>query len=141
MIRRAGAGDFGAVTELLHELGRSRVVDLDACRSVYEQQLAEGAAHLIALVDDVPVGFCSLHFRSRLNEVSPQAWIPDLIVTSSARRQGVARALLTEADRLAREAGCHGLTLESGHHRAEAHRLYEASGMKNAGFYFTKGVN
>ena len=53
----------------------------------------------------------------------------------------MARALLGEAERLAREAGCHGMTLESGHHRAEAHRLYEAFGMTNAGFYFTKGAN
>ena len=129
------------MSALLEELGRSVVSDEAACRAVLEQQLAEGAAHLLALVDGVPVGFCSLHFRSRLNEVSPQAWIPDLIVTASARRQGVARALLSEAERLAAEAGCHGLTLESGHHRREAHRLYEAFGMTNAGFYFTKGAN
>ena len=125
----------------MEELDRSPAVDRDGCRRVYEQQLAEGAAHLLAFLDGEAVGFCSLHFRSRLNEPTPQAWIPDLIVTASARRQGVARTLLAEAERLAREAGCHGLTLESGHHRAEAHRLYEAFGMTNAGFYFTKGAN
>ena len=58
---------------------------------------------------------------SRLNHPTPDGWIPDLVVTASARRRGAARALLTEAERVCRERGCWSLTLESAFHRTEAH--------------------
>ena len=44
------------------------------------------------------------------------------------RRRGAARALLDACAEECRRRGCHVLTLESGHHRAEAHRLYESYG-------------
>ena len=54
--------------------------------------------------DGEVIGFCSLHFRERLNYPTPDAWVPDLIVTERARRRGAARLLLEEAERRARDA-------------------------------------
>ena len=87
-----------------------------------------------------PVGFCSLHFRDRLNYSTPDAWVPDLIVAPAARRHGVARVRLEEAERLARARGCWQLTLESAHFRTDAHHLYLAFGMEDAGKYFRKAL-
>ena len=84
------------------------------------------------------VAFCSLHYRSRLNYPTPDAWIPDLIVTFSERGKGTARALLGEAERRARERGCWALTLESGYQRKEAHALYLSLGLEDKGLYFGK---
>jgi GNAT superfamily N-acetyltransferase len=141
-VRAAVADDFEAVTALLEELGRARVTEdtRDGCLAMFERHLRdEGAAHLVAEDDGgAVVGFCSLHFRDRLNYSTPDAWIPDLIVTQSARRRGAARALLEEAERLARERGCWMLTLESAHHRTEAHALYRAFGMTDSGKDFNK---
>lgn len=47
-------------------------------------------------------------------------------------------ARLLEELGLARERGCWQLTLESGYPRKEAHVMYEALGMSNAGYYFSK---
>jgi GNAT superfamily N-acetyltransferase len=141
-VRLADAGDFDRVTALLEELGRDKVTDetRDACRAVFEEHVADGEAqHLVACdPDDEVIGFCSLHFRERLNYPTPDAWVPDLIVTERARRRGAARALLAEAERRAQTRGCWMLTLESAHFRKEAHRLYEAFGMQNAGLSFFK---
>lgn len=141
-VRPADADDFDAVTALLEELGRPRVSadTAAAARAVYDAQIDDPAAeHLVAEDDDgAVVGFCSLHFRERLNHASEQAWIPDLVVAPGARRRGVGRALLAEAERRARERGCHDLTLESSHHRSEAHALYEAVGMAAPGLFFGK---
>ena len=140
-IRRAEARDFPAVTALLEELGRARVTPetREGARAVYEAQLeSEEAAHLVAELDGEPVAFCSLHFRGRLNHPTPDAWIPDLIVTEAARRRGIARSLLEEAERIARERGCWSLTLESGYDRRDAHQLYAAYGMTDMGKYFGK---
>jgi GNAT superfamily N-acetyltransferase len=141
-IRAARRDDFEQVTRLLELLGRPQVpaaVEED-CRAVYEAQIVDPTAHHIVAEDTAGIiGFASLHFRSRLNQPTEEAWIPDLIVAEEARRQGVGRALLEEAERRARERGCHGMTLESGYRRAEAHHMYRQFRMRDDGKYFVKG--
>ena len=140
-VRPAGTDDFDRVTELLEELGRALVTDAthDQVHALYLRHLEDDrASHLVVEDDDGVIAFCSLHFRDRLNYPTPDAWIPDLIVTESARRRGAARALLEEAERIARERGCWQLTLESGYPRALAHKLYASTGMTDAGKYFKK---
>jgi GNAT superfamily N-acetyltransferase len=139
-VRPASAGDFEAVTALLEELGRPVVSNRDSGRAVYERQLADSSAPHLVAEDSAGrvIGFCSVHLRSRLNHLTPEAWVPDLIVTESARRQGVATALLGEAERIAREHGCHALALESAHFRKPAHAAYTAFGMDQPGLTFVK---
>ena len=143
-VRRAEPGDFGPVTALLEELGRAKVTaqTREAAKQVFEAQLEEpGSGPLVVEDAGELIACCSLHFRPRLNRATPDAWIPDLIVTERARRRGAARALLEEAERRARERGCWALTLESGYAREEAHVLYEAFGMTKDGYYFGKSLN
>jgi GNAT superfamily N-acetyltransferase len=141
-VRPARSGDFARVTELLEILGRAVVTpDTEAeCRRLFEAQVA-GSESCPLVVEDAAgavVACCSLHFRPRLNRPTPDAWIPDLVVDPAARRLGAGRAMLAEAERLARERGCWQLTLESGYQRREAHAMYEAFGMANEGYYFGK---
>ena len=141
-VRQARAGDFERVTELLGILGRAEVTSQTEaeCRRVFEAQVVGLESAPLVVEDDAGrvIAFCSLHFRPRLNRAAPDAWIPDLIVDPHTRRRGAGRALLEEAERLARNRGCWQLTLESGYQRAEAHAMYEAFGMENAGYYFGK---
>ncbi|HEY8867238.1 MAG TPA: GNAT family N-acetyltransferase [Solirubrobacteraceae bacterium] len=143
-IRPAVISDYGRVTELLELLGRPRVRNEDyaACRDVFAAQLEDPETlHLVAVDShDDAVGFCSLHFRSRLNRPDLQAWVPDLIVQDAARGRGTARALLQEAERIARERGCGTITLESGYERSAAHLLYRAAGMEDGGKFFRKSL-
>ncbi len=142
-VRRAQATDFGRVTELLEALGRARVThdSYANARQVYFDQLEDpNACHLVAIDNGAVVGFCSLHFRSRLNHTAPQAWIPDLFVDRASRGRGTAKTLLIEAERISRERGCYELTLESGYERSEAHLLYSAAGMQDAGKFFRKAL-
>jgi GNAT superfamily N-acetyltransferase len=143
-VRSAEPSDFDAVVRLLVRLGRPEVTDetRDRCRSIHESQLADPAAdHLVAEDEGgAIVGFCSLHYLDRLNYVTPQAWVPDLIVDEDKRSAGVGRALLEEAERRARERGCWVLTLESAHWRTDAHRFYETFGMTDAAKAFVKAL-
>jgi GNAT superfamily N-acetyltransferase len=141
VVRRAEERDFEPVTRLLAELGRPDVgpADEPEAREVYLRHIGRAdAASLVAVNDeDEIVGFCSLEFRDRLNRRTEQAWIPDLIVTESARSTGAGRALLEAAFDVARERGCYELTLESGWAREVAHRFYEIAGMTRDGYFFT----
>lgn len=61
----------------------------------------------------------------------PGSWYVDaLAVTEQERRRGVARALLDDATRLAREGGAVGVALDTGLENTAAQALYEACGFE-----------
>jgi hypothetical protein len=95
VIRTAQPDDFGPVTRLLERLGRPAVTPRNraAVKEIYNAQLTDSAtSHLVAVTGrDRVIGFCSLHFRARLNHHQPQAWIPDVIVDEGERGRGVRR--------------------------------------------------
>ena len=132
-IRLAGPEDADDVLALLAALGRPAVAeDASGQRDVFAAHLAEPAARVFLAEDGGRVvGVASLWIRPRLNWTTPEAWLPDLYVDPAARRRGHARALLQACADEARAHGCHRLILESGHQRAEAHRLYESFGFEH----------
>ncbi len=139
-VRRITDGDFVAVSSLLAQLGRPAVTagTEAATREVFGRIVADADAYpMLAEVDGVPVGFCSLHFRERFNHPTREAWVPDLIVSEATRGTGAGKALLQAAIAEARQRGCHNLTLESGYIRQVAHRFYAMQGMTDAGKFFT----
>ncbi|MDQ3875869.1 MAG: GNAT family N-acetyltransferase [Actinomycetota bacterium] len=134
-VRPATPADADEVLALLAELGRPAVaVDPAPQREVFLDHLAADEAAVFVADDGGHVaGVVSLWIRARLNWTSPEAWIPDLYVAERFRRRGLARALLDACAGVARRHGCHRLVLESGHHREDAHRLYERYGFAHAG--------
>lgn len=132
--------DFEASTRLLAELGRPAPTEekLEALRRTYAQHVGRSdTGSRLALLDGQPVGLISLEFRQPIFTTTPQAWIPDLVVTESARGRDIGAALLDAAFAEALERGAYAAALESGHHRAVAHRLYVAAGMTDVGSFST----
>ena len=134
-VRHARAEDADAVLALLAELGRPAVApDPAPQRAVLLAHLDHPDGTLfVAEEDGEVVGCASLWIRPRLNWTTPEAWLPDLVVTASRRRRGAARALVDACAAEGRRRGCHALKLESGHERADAHALYEALGFEDFG--------
>src|SRR5256885_12224119 len=145
VVRPAPPGHCGPATRLLERLGRPTVTPRNraAVKEVFNTQLTDpSSSHLVAVTGrDRVIGFCSLHFRTRLNHDEPQAWIPDVIVDEGERGRGVAPALLGEAERRARERGCSDVVLESSYNRKEDHLLYVGAGMTDAGKFFRKRLD
>jgi ribosomal protein S18 acetylase RimI-like enzyme len=121
------------VLALMEGLTRPPVAtDPQPQRDVFLRHLEDPDATIfVAELDGSVAGAASLWVKPRLNWVTRQAWIPDLYVDPAFRRRGAARALLDACVDEARARGCHVLVLESGHHRAEAHALYEAYGFQH----------
>jgi len=63
-------------------------------------------------------------------------YVDDLITLPGHTRRGYAGVLLQHLKEQAREAGCSGLHLDSGHARHTAHRLYMNQGMHIPGYHF-----
>jgi GNAT superfamily N-acetyltransferase len=145
IVRSLASADFEAVTALLQVLGRPEVTNANVApaRDVFDAQLADELADHVVAEDDAGrvVGFCSLHYRTRLNQPTLEAWVPDLIVAEDVRSTGVGAALLAEAQSRARERGCHQLVLESAYFRTRAHAFYEREGMTDAGKTFFRALD
>jgi ribosomal protein S18 acetylase RimI-like enzyme len=133
IVRPAEPRDADAVLALMEGLTRPAVAENpQPQREVFVAHLDHNDALVcVAEVEGQVAGAASLWIQPRLNWTSPQAWIPDLYVEPAFRRRGVARALLDACVTEARRRGCHRLVLESGHHRTEAHQLYEAYGFEH----------
>ena len=129
-VRVAERRDADRVLQLMEELTRPAVAaDPQPQRDVFLAHLAHPKCRVyVAEFDGDVGGAASLWIQPRLNWTTPQGWIPDLYVDTAFRRRGATRALLDACAEECRRRGCHVLTLESGHHRAEAHRLYESYG-------------
>ena len=142
IVRRAQASDAEAVLALMAGLGRPAVAtDPREQADVFLAHLENpDAAVFVAELDGTISGAVSLWFRPRLNWTTPEAWVPDLYVDPAFRRRGAARELLDACVQAARERGCHCLVLASGHHRAEAHQLYESYGFKHSARVYWLGL-
>lgn len=136
--RRATAQDADEILALMAELGRPPVApDPSAQREVVLAHLAHPDGLILVVDGDGELaGAASLWFRPRLNWVTPEAWLPDLVVRAAYRRRGVATALLDACVAEARARSCHALKLESGYDRAEAHLLYEGYGLEAFGLAY-----
>jgi ribosomal protein S18 acetylase RimI-like enzyme len=133
IVRDAEPRDADDVLRLMEELTRPPVAD-DAGpqRDVFLGHLDDPDCRIyVAELDGQVAGAVSLWIQPRLNWTTPQGWIPDLYVDPAFRRRGAARALLDACAAECRRRGCHVLVLESGHHRSEAHQLYEAYGFEH----------
>ena len=143
-VRAARGDDYDRVHALLELLGRPALTEgtaLDA-RAIYERQVHDPDTHHLVAEDagGRVVGFCSLHFRRRLNHATEEAWIPEVFVLESARGTGVASSMLDEAERRARDRGCHALVTEAEYRDAVAHDLFRRRRMRDAGKVFRKAL-
>ena len=128
---RAELGDVDRIVPLFDAYRRfyRERSDPEGARAFLTDRLTRGESVIfLAIVDGAAAGFTQLY--PSFSSVSMQRlWIlNDLFVDPSARRAGVARALLERAERWAVETGAKGLTLGTQITNAAARRLYEACG-------------
>jgi len=90
-------------------------------------------AHLVAELNGSVVGYIRLKPPTRLPENAHVMQVQGLAVDPSARRRGVAAALLTEAMQLLRERGTRKLTLRVLSTNTAAIALYERLGFVREG--------
>ena len=68
-------------------------------------------------------------------------YVDDLVTTASARSEGYGGQLVAWLRHEANEQGCKVLHLDSGTHRAEAHKFYFDQGFKIASFHFSQQLD
>ena len=135
-VRRATASDLEALSRLYVQLAgdvvESGPAPPERAAEVFELIEADGRRTLlVAEADGAVVGSVDLLVVANLTHRGrPWAIIENVIVDESARRTGAGRALMTEAHRLAADAGVYELQLMSNLRRAGAHQFYESLGYR-----------
>lgn len=130
-ITRAGPADLDALSVLFDGYRQfyGQPSDLPRARDWLRSRLRVGeSVVLVAKRGEKTVGFAQLYpmFSSVR---TARTWIlNDLFVDSTARRKGVARALLDAAAAFAREDGAAGISLETTRDNDAARALYRAAG-------------
>jgi GNAT superfamily N-acetyltransferase len=135
-VRQAAPDDLDSIVMVLGELQipPTTVADTDAWNAMLGQN---GRTILIAEREGDPVGTADLWIApTLLHGAVPRAFVNYVAVLSSARRNGVGRALMQDAHRRAVEAGCRDVLLMSGDHRPDAHRFYDALGYERCAVGF-----
>jgi GNAT superfamily N-acetyltransferase len=124
-IRRMAETDAEVVATLARELGYPNEIESirERIRAISDLDL------LLVAVDatDRPIGFIQAH-RVCIIEVGFRVEILGLVVSSSARRGGIGRGLIDEAERWAKSIGAEAISVRSNTKRTEAHLFYPALG-------------
>lgn len=133
-ITRAALDDLDALAPLFdaYRMFYAQESDPALARGFLCERLrrAESVVFLATLDDDIPAGFIQL-YPTFSSVRAARTWIlNDLFVAPSARRCGVARALLDAAAAFAREDGAIRLELETTPDNATAQALYRAAGWR-----------
>lgn len=128
-VREARPGDAAVIAgfvDLLASLDGGR----SPCTPAFavEHLARENTTVLLAELDGVAVGLLSYSLSSSLYHAGPGAMIEELAVRPSARRQGVADALMAEALRRFRNAGCKEASVSTGLENDAAGALYRKHG-------------
>lgn len=85
----------------------------------------EAARYLLATMDGTPVGCCAVQPLD-----GGESELKRMYVVPAARGRGVARRLMTEAERLAARLGATSMKLETGPRQPEAIAVYERAGFR-----------
>ncbi len=136
-VRPAVVADIPALLDLYAQLAEGFASGPQLSVAEAEANFAGIAADpdrtlLVATIDGSVAGTVDLLIvrPSLTHRGHPWAAVENVVTGSRFRRQGVGRALMEEAVRRARAAGCHRLQLISRMERMEAHAFYRAIGME-----------
>jgi len=99
----------------------------------------ECEGYKLAYIEDTKGVVAVAGFRINTNLfMGKHLYVDDLVTTQSARSQGYGGQLLAWLRYEANEQGCKVLHLDSGTHRAQAHKFYFEQGFTIASFHFSQ---
>lgn len=137
VLRKAGPDDAAGVAGLLETLGYPCTSEEARARLL---AIAEDNAQQVIVVDwhgDL-LGLLAIDLMYYLPLGAITCRITALSISTSARRQGIGRWLLKEAESRAREAGAARIELTTASHRESAHAFYRACGYEESSLRFLK---
>jgi len=146
IVREASNKDVPIILGLLYDLGRPKPQkdsDVDTFRKLITKYISDSdKIILVAIIDDMKiVGMTSVMYLPRLNQISLEMYIPELIVDEKYQNQGIGKKLIHFCIALAKKKQCHRIRLESGNQRKDSHQFYEHLGFEQCALSFTQNLD
>ena len=134
-IRRATPDDAAKVFSLASDLSTSFDVEERRFEASYQQVLTDDHALLLVVEDDKEVvGYCLGFDHPTFFANGRVAWVEEMMVSSSHRRKGVGRSLMTAFERWSAGRGAKLVALAT----RRAAEFYRAVGYEESATYFRK---
>jgi GNAT superfamily N-acetyltransferase len=136
ILREAALADVPALVPLMATLGYP--TDEARLRRGFAAILADPSYRTVLAEDEgAVVGLVGMRSGLRY-EAGAFVQLAALVVADGHQGRGVGSALVGEVEAWARAQGAELITLNSGHHRSDAHRFYEGLGYQATGLRFSK---
>lgn len=141
-VRSPALADSGAITELLEQLGypctEEQVVARLGALPSPGQPLVLVADLWLGTRRTVVAGLLAVELGCYFHRDARHAHVTALVADRRYRHRGVARALVAEAQAIARRAGCQVMHLRTNRSRDDAHSFYRALGFEETHLTFDK---
>jgi PhnO protein len=140
MYRKATFSDCARIYDLICDMER-RELPFDRFRKIYRDQLIN--RHFYCLVNDQDgrvIAVLNMRFEEQLHHAEFIAEIMEFAVEAAFRNQGIGKAMLEEACRIAGEQGCSQIEVACNQLRKDTHRFYLREGMHNFHYKFSKSL-
>jgi ribosomal protein S18 acetylase RimI-like enzyme len=137
-IREADSVDAEAIARLLAELGYDARPDDVAERIARLARLGEPV--LLARRGDETLGCLTWHVTPNIHRPYPVGRITMLVVTASARRHGIGRALMRAAEERLIARGCGLVEVTSNAKLRAAHAFYRRLGFERTSYRFARAI-
>ena len=135
-IRDAKPGDAPDLVRLMKLLEHD--VDAKGVRKRIAALARQKLPQLVATLDKQVVGLAGIHSMVAIHRDQPVGRITILVVDEKARRLGIARQLVEEAERRLRKLGCGMVEVTSNDSLAAAHAFYRHMGYDRTSIRFMK---
>ena len=140
IIREAIKQDISDILLLLYDLGRPKPCDSDVYtfEKLVTQYITDSDKQILVATDESKIlGMLSMMFLPRLNRVTHEMYVPELVVLKKYQNQGIGKKLLDYCITISKEKKFHRMRLESGNIRQESHQFYKHLGFEQSAFSFT----
>ena len=138
---RAAMEHKNIVYQLLCELENGKP-NLKLFEETYSNNLSDDSIYyLLAINENVAVGFASLHIQYLLHHVGKVGEFQEIIVSKNYRGKSIGEILFKNLRRIALENGCILMEVCCNQNRVQSHEFYLKQGMKNSHYKFTMSLS
>lgn len=135
-IREATLNDKEHIYRLIVELEETNI-DYKCFSEVFVSNLTNPFMfYYVYEIEDVIIGFISIHVQKLLHHTANIAEIQELIVDETVRGQGIGKLLFQKAKAVGSENGCKQLEVSCNQTRISSHTFYQLQGMTNNHYKF-----
>jgi len=137
IIRNAAKDDVDSIYEFMNELEEVNFDQNTFTDNYFKNLLSTDIVYLVAVNNDIIVGFISIYIQYLLHHNANIAEIQELFVKDDQRNLKIGQQLFTKAKEIALQNNCSQIEVTTNQKRIQSQNFYLKQGMINTHYKFT----